>query len=204
VQTSPVVPKTSIHEILRDPSIRHLEEAISYTPLSHVISVFHNNKELTDDLYPTIKDLVYTKPLKEKLQKDNSWGEDEFQSVDWDAFHTTIRRTPRSHRISITKLSHQLWNTNLQNNKYYNQSDKCPICQSAMEDINHLFHCPHPSASNNRTEAIHHHQNHPTLHSSRNSRNLECQPQSVDNNRTCTLLWRIKTTSSGHTTPSHL
>jgi len=148
--------QTSLHEILRDPSIRHLEEAISYTPLSHVISVFHNNKELTDDLYSTIKNLAYTKPLKEKLQKDNSWGEDEFQSVDWDAFYTTIRRTPRSHRISITKLSHQLWNTNLQNNKYYNQSNKCPICQSATEDFNHLFHCPHPSASTNRTEAMHH------------------------------------------------
>jgi len=156
MQTSPEVPKTSIHEILRNPSLRHLEEAISYTPLSHVISIFYNNKELTDDLYPTIKDLAYTKPLKEKLQKDNSWSEDDFQSVDWDAFYTAIRRIPRSHRISITKLSHQLWNTNLQNNKYYNQSDKCPICQSATEDFNHLFHCPHPSANNNRTEAMHH------------------------------------------------
>jgi hypothetical protein len=140
MQTSLEVPKTSIHEILRNPSLGHLEEAISYTPLSHVISIFYNNKELTDDLYPTIKDLAYTKPLKDKLQKNNSWSEDEFQSVDWDAFYTTIRHIPRSHRISITKLSHQLWNTNIQNNKYYNQSDKCPIFQSATEDFNHLFH----------------------------------------------------------------
>jgi hypothetical protein len=153
---TPTVPTASIHEILRNPSLRYPDEAISYTPLSHVISIFYNNKELTEDLYPTIKDLAYTKPLKEKLQKDNSWSEDDFQSVDWDAFYTAIRRIPRSHRISITKLSHQLWNTNLQNSKYYNQSEKCPICKLATEDFNHLFHCPHPSADNNRREAAQH------------------------------------------------
>jgi hypothetical protein len=141
-------------DIIHDTTAQHHREAISYTPLSHVISVFHRNKALTGDLYSMIKNLEYPIPLQEKLQKDNQWCEEVYKSVDCDAYYRAIRRVPRSHRISITKLSQQLWNTNLQNRKYYNQSDVCPISQSTTEDFNHVFHCTHTSADTFWQEAI--------------------------------------------------
>jgi hypothetical protein len=63
-------------------------------------------------------------------------------------------RVPRFHRISITKLSHQLWNTNCQNNKYYGQSAACPICQHPNETIAHIFRCSHEDATSHREGAL--------------------------------------------------
>jgi hypothetical protein len=154
LQPPPTDLRPPLLDIIHDTTTKHHGEAISYTPLFHVISDFHRNNALTEDLYSTINNLEYTIPLQEKLQKDNQWCEEVYQSVDWDAFYSAIRRVPRSHRISITKLSHQLWNTNLQKRKYYNQSDACPICQSATEDFNHVFRCTHTSANTFRQEAI--------------------------------------------------
>jgi len=74
--------------------------------------------------------------------------------VDWSAYKTAIGRLPRAHRISITKMSHQLWNTNEQNHKYYGQSASCPYCQSHKETLPHVFTCTHQLANHNRTIAL--------------------------------------------------
>jgi hypothetical protein len=78
--------------------------------------------------------------------KDNSWNNEQFHSISWSAYHQAIKKIPRSHRISISKLSHQLWNTNCQNQKYYGESNLCPICNVTPESIDHLYKCEHPSA----------------------------------------------------------
>jgi hypothetical protein len=86
--------------------------------------------------------------------KDNQWTHQQFTQIDWKAFHIAFCRVPRSHRLSITELSHQLWNTNCQNNKYYGQSTVCPICQHPNETIAHIFQCPHEDAASDRKGAL--------------------------------------------------
>jgi hypothetical protein len=51
------------------------------------------------------------------------------------------------------KLSHQLWNTNVQNNKFYRLPETCILCNISPESIDHIYKCTHPSAVTNREEA---------------------------------------------------
>jgi hypothetical protein len=52
------------------------------------------------------------------------------------------------------KLSHQLWNTNIQNQKYYDESPLCPICQILPESFSHIFCCSFSSARDHRQETL--------------------------------------------------
>jgi hypothetical protein len=72
------------------------------------------------------------------------------------AYKTAFTKILRSHRISISKLSHQLWNTNFQNNKYYGQLETCPICQHMSESSEHIFWCPHRDATSHCKDAFSH------------------------------------------------
>jgi hypothetical protein len=65
-----------------------------------------------------------------------------------------IIRVPQSHRISIMKLSHQLWNTNHQNMKYYGQPELGPICTKLSETTAHIYKCQHPEATTYCKEAL--------------------------------------------------
>ncbi len=60
---------------------------------------------------------------------------------------------PRSQKVSICKLVNGLWNTNVQNNKYYGSSDNCPFCSSS-ETLTHVFTCPSIKATTHRQEAL--------------------------------------------------
>jgi hypothetical protein len=111
---------------ITDPTFNNYISAVDSTPMSHVITVLHT--VLTGDIRTTIQDFEYSQPIREKLRKDNSWTDGQKNMVDWVSFYNAMRKIPRSHRISIMKLSHQLWNTNVQNNKYYNQISSCPMC----------------------------------------------------------------------------
>lgn len=52
------------------------------------------------------------------------------------------------------KLSHQLWNMNMQNRKFYGMPDTCILCTSFPESIDHIYQCPHhQSAAAHRAEA---------------------------------------------------
>jgi hypothetical protein len=85
-------------------------------------------------------------PLQLKIQKDTGWSDTQFHQVAWSSFYAAIRRIPWAHRISITKLAHSLWNMNVQNKKYYSQTDPCPICKKTAETTSHIYQCSHPSA----------------------------------------------------------
>ncbi len=74
--------------------------------------------------------------------------------VAWPSFYQALCRIPRSHRISIMKLSHRLWNTNYQNSKYYGETDNCPICQASKETVEHVYRCQHPAAIEQRAEIV--------------------------------------------------
>ncbi len=71
-----------------------------------MVTLVHDNTAFTGDIRIKIHELEYQEQLKAKLQKDNDWTSQHFQMVDWP--FKALRRIPRSHRVSIMKLSHQL------------------------------------------------------------------------------------------------
>jgi hypothetical protein len=88
--------------------------------------VLHNGKVVTSGLANLIKWNLHYEPLKDKLLRDTKWPHETFKQVDWEAYRKALASLPRTTKISITKLSHQLWNTNRQNKKYYGQPKHCP------------------------------------------------------------------------------
>jgi len=125
------------------------------TPLqSHVITAVYRGEPLLGNIQQTIVNENYKLPLQLKLQKDNGWTSEQFSLIDWLAYQRAFQKQPRSHRISIAKLSHQLWNTNSQNHKYYGQNDLCPYCKQSSETMTHIFTCTHPEATTNRASAL--------------------------------------------------
>jgi hypothetical protein len=145
---------SAFQDFLINPNPKHKAAAKDQTPLSHVITILLQGQPIQQDLRSTLHTLEYAEPLQRQIMKDNNWTEEQFHSVSWSAYHQAIRRIPRSHRILISKLSHQLWNTNCQNSKFYGESDLCPICNTTPETIPHLYQCCHPSAVANFHEGL--------------------------------------------------
>jgi len=78
------------------------------------ITVLHNDTPILTDLRQEITKLIQSENLTAKIMKDNEWTLDEFDDVDWMSYHASLHKIPRAHRVSITKLSQRLWNTNMQ------------------------------------------------------------------------------------------
>jgi hypothetical protein len=56
--------------------------------------------------------------------------------------------------VSITKLSHGLWISNAQNEKFYGHSNTCPFFRERKETIEHIFASDHETARKERNSAI--------------------------------------------------
>jgi len=111
-----------------------------------IISVMYRGNPIVENLKGIITDENYRNPLQAKLQKDNQWDDDTYNHVSWKDYNNALQALPRSQRISITKMSHQFWNTNQQNFRYYGQDCKCPLCEVEDETLHHIYCCQHESA----------------------------------------------------------
>jgi len=100
-----------------------------------------------------VKRNLHYQTLKEKQLKDTRWTEAVFESIDWCNYQHAIKSLPRTTKISRTKLSYNLWNTNVQNAKYYGQSDNCPWCKES-ESIDHISWCKSEGATAVQREAL--------------------------------------------------
>jgi len=98
-----------------------------------------------DNIQTPVINTLHKGALVSKIIKDNQWDDGQFHMVNWKPYHLSLQSIPRSHRISLSKLCNQLWNTNHQNWEYYGQTPLCPACQSERETITHVYSCPHPS-----------------------------------------------------------
>jgi hypothetical protein len=96
--------------------------------ISQIVNVYSPRKLLTAGLPQKIVTNKHYGPLQEKIKKDKGWSQDTFDIVNRGIRHRALMAVPRSHRASISKLNHGLWNTNMQNKKFYNQSSLRPIC----------------------------------------------------------------------------
>jgi hypothetical protein len=117
---------------------------------NNIITVTYKKKPITSSLPQQILTNLHYEPLKQKIQKDKNWSDTVFQTIDWQVYHKAIITLPRSHRVSITKLSHGLWNTNDQNKRFYNEADTCPTCKTESETISHIFRCLDTAAAQHR------------------------------------------------------
>jgi hypothetical protein len=95
-------------------------------PVSHRVSVYHNNELITSGLKPLVHRIYYFPPLIEKLKKDNNWTDPVFYSIDWDSFQSAMNSMGSCEKVSICKLTNRLWNTNSQNHRYYGRAPNCP------------------------------------------------------------------------------
>jgi hypothetical protein len=83
--------------------------------------------------------------LKDTICKTEKWNKDLLNKVDWKAYGKVFQSISNCRRISMTKISHKLLNTNYQNKKFYGQPDTCPCCNQAAESFDHLLSCPSDS-----------------------------------------------------------
>jgi hypothetical protein len=122
--------------------------------LSNIITVRSHGSVITSGLPEQIITNIHYHPLRGKIIKDKRWSIETFNLVDWRNFHKALTTVPRSHRVSLSKLCHGLWNTNIQNKRYYNHSGLCPICGTEDESLHHIFSCSHATAAKKRADAL--------------------------------------------------
>lgn len=118
-----------------------------------IITLLHNDTPILTDLRQEITKLIQSENLTAKIMKDNEWTLDEFDDVDWMSYHTSLHKIPRAHRVSITKLSQRLWNTNMQTTNTIH-SAMCPACQRNNETIGHVYSCKEPTVLKVRETAL--------------------------------------------------
>lgn len=147
-------PVQSCQDFISAATPQHRALVISQMAPSHVITVVKHQELVYHPLRTTVSQSLHHAPLILKLQKDNHWNDQHLSLIDWDAYSRAILKHPRSHRISITKLSHSLWNTNKQNNRYYGETSLCPCCHHCIEDIPHIFTCTQPEVAATRSTAL--------------------------------------------------
>jgi hypothetical protein len=125
----------------KQPMDSKCSDLLCHLPSSHVITTPKGNKILLSRLKETIQHAQHHDNLQRKLEKDNNRVDGQFDYIDWQSFHSALKKHPWSHRISISKLSHQLWSTNVRNGKFNGQSNICPICEREMETWHHVISC---------------------------------------------------------------
>jgi hypothetical protein len=130
---------------------QRIQEA--FFPSSHQVTPLIHGEACKLDLQTSLLIQLHQPPLQLKLMKDNQWEPDTYRKIDWEAYGKAIKRFPRSHHISITKLSHQLWHTNRQARKFYVKSAICPLCQKEDETLQHVYMCQSTVRINIRNSA---------------------------------------------------
>jgi hypothetical protein len=118
------------------------------------IKILYRSVPIISGLQQQILTNIHYQPLQNKLIKDTGWDSSLFLDIDWGSYLKAIKSFPRSHRISIAKLSYKLWNTNAQNKKFYSEPGSCPICQTKEETVEHLFTCSANQAREDRDKAL--------------------------------------------------
>jgi hypothetical protein len=83
-----------------------------HSPDTHIISAVSEGSLIYQNIAKVTRDMLHYDDLKRKLLKDNQWTDNHFDSVAWNLYEKAIQAIPRSHRITITKITHQLWITN--------------------------------------------------------------------------------------------
>jgi hypothetical protein len=92
--------------------------------------------------------------LRDYIIKKSNWSTPTFNQVHWDSHELAFTRLSHPNQVMVTKLQHNLVNTNSQNAKYYGKSPSCPCCLSNEETLAHVFSCTSKGSKEYRLKAI--------------------------------------------------
>jgi hypothetical protein len=112
------------------------------SPPHKAVTLYHKGQPLVTRIVPTLRSSLYSPALCSTICKQEQWTDTQFSQVDWPALEEALLHTWSCKRITFSKLSHKLLNTNRQSKRFYSKSDQCPCCQSAEETILHMLTCP--------------------------------------------------------------
>jgi hypothetical protein len=129
-------------------TVPDLPPARSYIPPPHSdVVLFYGHTPLVTKIRSTLRCLLYQDQIKATICKQEHLSELLFHQVDWGAQEYSFLRTWSCKCIAYTKLSHGLLNTNMQNKKFYGNSDLCPCCSLHPETLQHVFTFPSPEVA---------------------------------------------------------
>jgi hypothetical protein len=111
-------------------------------PPACAATLFCDGRPLVPRIHQTIRRQLYSSALRSTICKQERWTEAQFQTVDWPALEVAFTRAWSCKRISYSKLTNKLLNTNAQNKKFYGKPHFCPCCLHSEETIMHVFTCP--------------------------------------------------------------
>jgi hypothetical protein len=110
-------------------------------PPHNDILLYHEGRPLVSKIALIIKCALYSTAIRHTICKQENWTEVQFSSVDWPAHEVAYWLAWSCTRITYTKLSHKLLNTNVQNHRFYGKSHQCPCCNVLSETLLHVFTC---------------------------------------------------------------
>jgi hypothetical protein len=118
------------------------------------VRLLKDNHVLTSKYYQAISQACNEKPLQDYILKNTKWSSREFYMLHWDAHEKASLRLTRHQQITMTKLIHNLANTNKQNFLYYQMSPLCLGCLSVEGAFEHVLWCTLPHTAAYRTQQI--------------------------------------------------
>jgi hypothetical protein len=102
---------------------------------------------LSSKYYKVMAQAHHDKPIIDYILKKTGWNMATFQGADWDSHERAFKHLTRFQRISISKLIHNLSNTNRQNRLLYGTLDLCPGCAAEEETFEHVLRCSSPDTA---------------------------------------------------------
>jgi len=124
------------------------------TTLSAKVRLYRNKELVVGDFRSLLRADLYRDQLRETIEKKERWSVRVFDLVEWDAFSKAFSKLPRVRRISYSKLTHKLLQTNSRNNLFYGSTAVCPCCNNQEETQQHIISCPSPQMEKARAHYI--------------------------------------------------
>jgi hypothetical protein len=110
-------------------------------PPTNPVSIYYPKSPFVNNVASTIRQALHEEAICLTICKQEKWDKSQLQMVDWQAMEAAFHQTWSCKRLSFTKLSHKLLNTNAQNHKFYGKPATCPCRRHAAETLEHVFTC---------------------------------------------------------------
>jgi hypothetical protein len=104
------------------------------SPLSEV-ELLQGGAIITSRLPHVIKEAHHADNLRAAILEHTGWMQSTLDLVDFEAHKQAYKSHGRTHRISICKLIHGLYQTKERDYQFYGTPPTCPCCQNAGESL---------------------------------------------------------------------
>ena len=115
-------------------------------------ALIHDNKVLTTKIGIKIRDLCHSNNLRTYIKEKENWEDTVFDTVDWPAFESCLKRLTIHKRINVTKYIFNWQNTGRQKQLFENSQaihenreprnvGYCPMGCGQQEDSQHYLRC---------------------------------------------------------------